>query len=70
MDPYSLGFLPGLTALFSANNVAITSLLFICLFEALLIWYLLQGLFAIKDVLSKIKITLALINERIRGNHD
>lgn len=70
MDPYSLGFLPGLSKLFSADNVAITTLLTMVLFEAMLIWYLLNGLFAVKDALHKIAITLALINERIGRHQD
>lgn len=58
----------GIARLLAADNIAIMVLLGVVGLQFVYINKLLTGFLATKDVLEKISITLALINERIR--HD
>jgi hypothetical protein len=61
-------FIALIVRVLSADNIAIMVLLGVVALQFVYIRTLLNGLLATKDVLEKIAVTLALINERIR--HD
>lgn len=51
------------------ENIAIVALALMCVFEGILVAFLLNHIFKIKDILEKVALAINTLNERL-NNHD
>jgi hypothetical protein len=63
LDPTDLT--RGVNAVWDSENIAIVVLFLVAIGEGALVFFLLRGLLSMKDVLSELKNSITVLNERI-----